>query len=240
MNNRYPHISHKKTGVILLAKQNLTFELRRLLKNAEIVATPLPLTPEIRLYLLRHDYRQEDLTDEERCVLMDEPPFWAFCWSSGQVLARWLRDFEEGLAGKRVLDFGSGSGIAAIAAALSGAREVIALDTDPLSRRAIEANAELNSVTVTPAANLDSLRGDFDVILAADVLYDRNNLQLLDIFIERSKLVVVADSRVKELPAPYTKIGCGMAITCPDLDEPEEFRHVAIFTAERIRESHSL
>jgi predicted nicotinamide N-methyase len=215
----------------MVAEQNLTKKLRRLLKGARIVETPMPLTPDIRLYLLSHDYPQEALTDEARRVLMEEPPFWAFCWSSGQVLAKWVRDFREDLIGKRILDFGSGSGIAAIAAALSGAREVVALDTDPLACEAILANAELNSVTIATTDHLDSIKDDFDVILAADILYDRDNLQLLKIFNARSKRVVVADSRVKALPEPYERIGQGIAITCPDLDEPEEYRHVGIFTA---------
>jgi predicted nicotinamide N-methyase len=217
----------------MFAKQSLTEKLRRVLKDAKIVATPMPLTPEIRLYLLSHDYPQEALTHEERCVLMEEPPFWAFCWSSGQVLARWIRDFPMNIAGKRIMDFGSGSGIAAIAAAISGAQEVIALDTDSLAGEAIRANAELNSVTIATADNLDSVKGDFDVILAADILYDKNNFQLLNIFAERAQMVLVADSRVKELPEPYAKIGSGMAVTCPDLDEPEEYRHVGIFTYQR-------
>lgn len=221
----------------MFAEQNLTRKLRRLLKDARIVATPMPLTPEIRLYLLSQDYPQEALTDEERRVLMEEPPFWAFCWSSGQVLAKWIRDFRENLSGKRILDFGSGSGIAAIAAALSGAREVIALDTDPLAREAILANAGLNNVTIATADHLDFVKDDFDVILAADILYDGNNLQLLNTFTERSKRVVVADSRVKELPEPYVKIGCGMAITCPDLDEPVEYRHAGIFTSTTTRQT---
>jgi predicted nicotinamide N-methyase len=227
---KYWHIFSYETGV-MLAEQNLTEKLRRLLKDANIVATPMPLTPEIRLYLLSHYYQQEALTDEERRVLMAEPPFWAFCWSSGQVLAKWIRDFRENISGKRILDFGSGSGIAAIAAALSGAREVVALDTDPLSREAILANAEMNSVTIATADKLDLLKDDFDVILAADILYDRNNLQLLNIFNERAKRVVVADSRVKKLPEPYAKIGHGTAVTCPDLNEPKEYSHVGIFTS---------
>jgi predicted nicotinamide N-methyase len=217
----------------MFAKQSLTEKLRRVLKDAKIVATPMPLTPEIQLYLLSHDYPQEALTHEERCVLMEEQPFWAFCWSSGQVLARWIRDFPMNIAGKRIMDFGSGSGIAAIAAAISGAQEVIALDTDSLAGEAIRANAELNSVTIATADNLDSVKGDFDVILAADILYDKNNFQLLNIFAERAQMVLVADSRVKELPEPYAKIGSGMAVTCPDLDEPEEYRHVGIFTYQR-------
>ncbi len=165
---------------------------------------------------------------------MEEPPFWAFCWSSGQVLAKWIRDFREDFCGKRILDFGSGSGIAAIAAALSGASEVIALDTDPLSRGAILANAELNNVTIATTDHLDFVKDDFDVILAADILYDKNNFRFLNIFNEHSKRVVVADSRVKELPEPYEKIGYGMAVTCPDLDEPKEYRHVGIFTSKSV------
>ena len=218
----------------MFTEQNLTKKLRRLLKDAKIVETLMPLTPEIRLYLLSHDYAQEALTDEERHVLMEEPPFWAFCWSSGQVLAKWIRDFREDFCGKRILDFGSGSGIAAIEAALSGAHEVIALDTDPLSREAILANAELNKVTIAITDHLDFANDDFDVILAADILYDKNNFQLLNIFNEHSKRVVVADSRVKELPEPYEKIGHGMAVTCPDLDEPKEYRYVGIFTSKSI------
>jgi predicted nicotinamide N-methyase len=213
----------------MVAEQSLTMKLRCLLKEARIVETPLLLTPEIRLYLLSPDYPQEALTDQERRLLMDEPPFWAFCWSSGQVLAKWIRDLREDICGKRVLDFGSGSGIAAIAAALSGAREVIALDADPLSREAILANAELNKVTIATTDYLEFVKNDFDVILAADILYDKSNFRLLNLFNEHSKRVVVADSRVKELPEPYEKIGNGVAVTCPDLDEPKEYRHVGIF-----------
>jgi len=216
---------------MMSSAQYLTKKLRRVLKDARVEVTAVPLTPEIRLNLLSHDYPQGALTEEERRILMDEPPYWAFCWSSGQVLARWIRDLRENVSGKRVLDFGSGSGIAAIAAALSGAREVIALDTDSLALEAIPANAELNGVNVTTADRLDCVRSDFDLILAADILYDRENLSLLRLLAERSKRVVVADSRVRQLPAPYHEIGSGMAVTCPDLDEPAEYQKVGIFAA---------
>jgi predicted nicotinamide N-methyase len=211
--------------------QRLTEKLGSVLRGARVVETAMPLTPEIRLCLLSPDYPQESLTDEERRVLMDKPPFWAFGWSSGQVLARWIRDSRESVAGKRVLDFGAGSGIAAIAAALSGAREVIALDTDPLACEAILVNAELNGVTVAVADDWSVVQGDFGLVLVADALYDKENIPLLHRFTARSRRVVVADSRVRELPAPYEKIGSGAAVTCPDLDEPEEFRHVGIFAA---------
>ncbi len=36
---------------------------------------------------------------------MNEPPFWSFCWSSGQVLARWIMERKELVEGRRVLAF---------------------------------------------------------------------------------------------------------------------------------------
>jgi hypothetical protein len=79
----------------------LTARIRRGLKNGKIIASPLPLTPEIRLYLLNPDYPQHSLTGEEIQALMKEPPFWSFCWSSGQVLARWIMEREELVKGRR-------------------------------------------------------------------------------------------------------------------------------------------
>jgi hypothetical protein len=73
----------------------LTEHVRRVLKSGKIMATPLPLTPEIRLYLLNQDYPMHSLTREETEALMNEPPFWSFCWSSGQVLARWIMEHNE-------------------------------------------------------------------------------------------------------------------------------------------------
>ena len=96
------HGGTPKETEAVFAERNLTEKLKRLLKDAQIVTTPLPLTPMIRLYLLSPGYPQQALTDEERGLLMEEPPFWAFCWSSGQVLAKWILDFRENISGKRV------------------------------------------------------------------------------------------------------------------------------------------
>jgi predicted nicotinamide N-methyase len=213
----------------VIKNEELTGKLRCVLKDAQIVATSIPLTPEIQLYLMSEKYPRRPITDDERSFLMDEPPYWAFCWSSGQVLAEWIWKFPEVVYGKRVLDFGSGSGVTAIAAALCGAREVVALDSDILAIEAILANAELNRVSLKIARDLSAVRGHFDVVLAADILYDKNNFPLLDTFIDLAYRVIVADSRVKDLSEPYKKIGSGVAITCPDLDEPEEFKNVAVF-----------
>mgnify|MGYP006282079945 CR=1 FL=1 len=70
--------------------------------------------------------------------------------------------------GPRVLDFGSGSGILAIAAALRGAAEVTAVEIDEHVHDAIRGNALLNGVAdrVALAASLDGVTGSFDVVVA--------------------------------------------------------------------------
>jgi len=195
----------------------------------------LPLTPEIRLYLLSHDYPQHDLTREETQALMNEPPFWSFCWSSGQVLAKWILEHKELAEGRSVLDFGTGSGIVAVAAARAGAKKVLACDIDPVALEAVKANAELNHVEIEVSADFESVStGGFDVILAADVLYDMEIFPLVKRFPELASDVILADSRVRDLTLePYHRIGQGVAVTCPDLQEPEEYRQVSIYSASR-------
>jgi predicted nicotinamide N-methyase len=102
------------------------------------------------------------------------PPYWAVEWAGGQALARYLLDTPGLVAGKRVLDFGAGGGICAIAAALAGARRATACDIDPLARAAVALNAALNGVAVDAVADdvLGRDVGDYDLVLAADVWYE--------------------------------------------------------------------
>jgi ribosomal protein L11 methyltransferase len=68
--------------------------------------------------------------------------------------------------GERVLDYGCGSGILAIAAAKLGARQVDAVDLDPLAVETARANALANAVALT-AALPDALPvADYDVVVA--------------------------------------------------------------------------
>ena len=75
-----------------------------------------------------------------------EPPFWAAAWPGGQALARYVLDHPDVVAGRTVLDLGSGSGLVAIAAARAGAATVVASEVDPDGRRAIAVNAAANGV----------------------------------------------------------------------------------------------
>ena len=102
------------------------------------------------------------------------PPYWAFAWVGGIALARYLLDHPEEVFGQRVLDFGAGSGLCAIAASKAGATEVLACDIDPWAGIAIELNAQANGVVIpfTVDDQLLNVVAGVDVILAGDVCYE--------------------------------------------------------------------
>jgi ribosomal protein L11 methyltransferase len=64
-----------------------------------------------------------------------------------------------------VLDYGCGSGILAIGAALHGGREIDAVDIDPAAVESTLANALTNGVTLR-AALPDAARGEYPLVLA--------------------------------------------------------------------------
>jgi predicted nicotinamide N-methyase len=207
--------------------------LGRIIPGARLEWQSLPATPAIELLLLAQDYPQGELSESDMQQVMDNPLYWVFCWASGQVLAEFLLQQPQRVAGRRVLDFGCGSGVVAIAAALAGAREVIACDIDPLALQATAVNGARNGVTLTLAPDYQAVAGDIDLVIVADVLYDRGNFPWLQRFVERAPAVLIADSRVKDfnLP-PYRQIARRDSCTLPDLDESAEFRDVRIYLAE--------
>ena len=136
--------------------------------------TPVPLVPEIALY------QATEMTELWRATSADlagwdDSPFWAFPWAGGQALARHVLDHPELVAGLRVADFGTGSGLVAIAAAKAGAASVVAYDHDPFCEAAVRLNSGRNGVVVEFEAR-SPLGEDFpsvDVVLAGDVFYEK-------------------------------------------------------------------
>ncbi|MEH6583457.1 MAG: 50S ribosomal protein L11 methyltransferase [Halioglobus sp.] len=213
--------------------QLLTNNLRALLPRARLESISLETSPPISLALLNADYPQGALTQEEISRIMDHPLYWVFCWASGQVLAQFLLADPAWVRGKRVLDFGCGSGVVAIAAALAGAKEVIACDIDTLALDATGLNAQRNGVNLTLASDYNDIDGDIDLIIVADVLYDKSNFVWLDRFTQRADKVLIADSRVRDFShPPYRPVARREGWTLPDLDESAEFRDVRIYLAE--------
>ncbi|HEX7035533.1 MAG TPA: 50S ribosomal protein L11 methyltransferase [Pseudomonadales bacterium] len=204
--------------------------LKRTLPMGRIEPCVLPSCPEITLGLISADFPLGPLPPDVVRQVINEPAYWALCWGSGLALARWLLDRPERVRDRQVLDLGSGSGVVAVAAALAGARRVIACDTDPAARQATRTNAALNGVAIEVVASLDEAPRDNDLLLMADVLYDRSNLPLLEQAARYAREVLVADSRIAQLPDPaYRPIGEIDASTYPNLGEFDEFRTVRLF-----------
>ena len=193
-----------------------------------------PQTPNLPLWLISEDYPREGLPYEVAQALMDDPPYWSFCWASGQVLARYLLDNPSIVKDQVVVDFGAGCGIVAIAAALAGAKRVVACDLDPNALAACEANAQRNSVKLEYSSDVFDLLTDSNmasaIITVADVFYDRDNLPLLATFNGFFKEVLVADSRLKGMPLDGLEtLGVVASHTVPDLDESVEFNRVTLY-----------
>jgi predicted nicotinamide N-methyase len=141
-------------------------------RNTAISAPPL--VPEIRLHLATEVTPLWQATEKTLAGNALPPPFWAFAWAGGQALARYILDHPETVAGRSVLDLGSGSGLAAIAAAVAGASSVLASEVDPFAAAAISLNAAANGVRIDVVGDvLDGLGEGAAVILAADVWYER-------------------------------------------------------------------
>jgi predicted nicotinamide N-methyase len=207
--------------------------LKDILPDARLEVADTASTPPIHLLLMNADYPQGDLDPEAMQRVMDNPLYWVFCWASGQVLARFILSQPQWVRGKRILDFGCGSGVVAIAAALAGAREVIACDIDPLALEASRINADLNQVELVLSDEYFNIDGHIDLIIVADVLYDSSNFVWLQRFLERADKVLIADSRVKDFDVPpYRAIAREEGWTLPDLDESAEFRDVRIYLAD--------
>lgn len=135
------------------------------------------------------------------------------------------------MSGASVLDVGSGSGIAGIAAAKLGAKRVIALDSDTDALAATRANAALNGVDIEVTADVALLAGQsFDVALLADVLYDRANFDLIIEIEAIAQTLVIADSRIRDLSDfGFEVVEHHESVTLPNLGEFDEFKTVNIF-----------
>ncbi len=145
---------------------------------------PVAALPEIRLHQAQPT---SGLSRLRAMGASSDIPFWAFTWAGGLALARHVLTHPDLVANRRVLDFGSGSGLVAIAAAKAGAALVTAIDIDPAAIVAAELNAAANDVNIVSmlgdATNAET--PDADLILAGDVFYDRDLAKRVLPFLQR-------------------------------------------------------
>lgn len=126
---------------------------------------------QLQLWLLDIDAEQIQLDAAAIGLFWQQLPYWAFAWAGGRVLAQFILDHPRYVAGKRVLDFGCGSGLVGIAAAKAGAEAVYVADLDPNALLAAQQNADLNKVEVNVVQS-GNCWPEVDLLLASDVLYD--------------------------------------------------------------------
>ena len=170
------------------------------------VATQAPLVPEITLHLASEVTPLWHATEAYLEQNNLPPPYWAFAWPGGQTFARLLLDRPELARGRKVLDFASGCGIAAIAAAKAGAAQVVATEIDAFAVAALGLNAALNDV------RFDIFEGDiladppvgWDLILAGDVCYEKpmadRTVAWLNLAVAGGAEVLIADPGRAYLP----------------------------------------
>lgn len=182
---------------------------------------PLPRRPDLRLWLLPPG--PESL--QAQATILEQEFHWACCWPSGHALAEWMGLHPLELRGRRVLDFGSGSGVVAVAAALAGAAQVVAVEKNPEARQAILANALANGVQVEV---WEAFEGHWDLIVAADALYRVENLSWLELWCERAERVLVADGR-RELGPPFVRLAQREVEMVPALPWFEGVQRLSIY-----------
>jgi predicted nicotinamide N-methyase len=190
--------------------------------NAELMAPPL--VPELRLHLATEVVPLWRKTEEELEQMGVPPPYWAFAWAGGQALARYVLDNPGLVAGKKVLDFGAGSGIVALAAAKAGAASVLAADIDKFSIAAILANAAANGLII--ATTSDDVIGStesYDVILVGDMCYERPLAERLMAWLKTSKAeILLGDPGRNYFPKDgLTKLAQYSVATTRELEDRE-------------------
>ena len=220
---------------ITALKQELEALLQTVLPEATLKEALLPDCKGLKLFLIDEHYSFEALDAQEQQRVMNNPLYWMFCWASGHAMARLIAEGGLEVEGKTLLDFGSGSGVVAIAAALAGAKKVIASDVDPMSQKAITLNANLNNcvASVDVIGDFNQVKGmdcDIDIITVADVLYDEDNRPIIDALLPLAPALCLADSRVSNFEhASFFEAEQQAGVTFPYLGGFDEFSVVRFF-----------
>jgi len=147
-------------------------DVERAIVSVTDIAAPA-LCPEVQLRLKPASDTFEGFRSKLAQSHSAAPPYWSVAWPGGQAIARYLID-SLAVSGLRVADLGAGSGLAAIAAMLSGAQSALATDCDPMALAAAKGNARINGVAVDVMC-ADIAITNFEgvhAVLAGDLWYE--------------------------------------------------------------------
>ena len=187
---------------------------------------PVPGLEQVRLHLA------DEVLPLWRAVQIetDDPdaalPYWAFAWAGGLAIGRHLQEHPETVAGRRVFDLASGSGLCAIAAMQAGASEVTGADIDVFAAAAMVLNARANGrrITVLRGDVLDDEPPDVDLILAGDCWYDARLAERVLPWLHRARHagidVLVGDPGRRYLPTnELVELACYDVRTTTELED---------------------
>ena len=210
---------------------NLETELAGLLPGGKLAWQSLSLQRvRVELQLLASDSGLLSLDAQQIGQYWHQLPYWAFAWAAGQGLTQHILAHPELVVGKRVLDFGCGSGIVGIAAAKAGASSVLCCDSDPLALRACQDNADRNGVQVSVAPSWSEEAGMLDCLLAADILYDLTSAGDLAQQCSEIPNWLVAETQFQLPPwAKLQKVADYHATTLPILDDFDQDLRVSVY-----------
>jgi len=196
---------------------------------------PVPDLPEIRLHQADDVMATMSLAGDE--LGEDDPglPFWAFAWAGGLALSHYLLEHPDEVAGRRVLDVASGSGLCAIVALRCGAASAHAVDIDSLSEAAVALNARANGVRIGFSRQdlLSAAPPECDVILAGDVCYEETMaarmVEWLRSAASRGTRVLVGDPGRRYLPPGMSTLAVYRVRTSHELEDAE-IKDAAVYT----------
>ena len=187
---------------------------------------PVPGLEEVRLHLADDVYPLWHAVQVETGDPDTALPYWAFAWGGGLALGRYLREHPGVVAGRRVFDLASGSGLCAIAAMRAGADVATGVDIDDLAAAAIGLNARANQcrVSVMRRDVLDDEPPDADMILAGDCWYEARLAERVLPWLRRAQArgidVLVGDPGRRYLPADeLEELACYEVRTTTDLED---------------------
>ena len=194
--------------------------------RANMLIAPVPSLPEILLYTAHPATGLRRLVDFDEEEAEPQPPYWAYPWAGGAVLARYILDRPQVVAGRRVLDLGAGSGLVSIAAAKAGARTVIAAEIDRNGVAALGLNAAANDVAIAVIGE-DITAGTppaVDIVTVGDVFYAQDVAERVIPFLDRCRAagmeVLIGDPGRTYLPRSRLRLLAEYKV--PDFGETKD------------------
>lgn len=183
------------------------------------------------LYLLESATDNQN-TDEQYSPAQVEAiwanmPYWAFAWSSGRALAKYILDNPETVKDKNIADFGAGSGIVAIAALKAGAKSAVAVDIDPQALLATMLNAAKNDVSLKVAKEIPE--EGIDLLVVGDVLYDPRNHDLAQQLFAQETPLIWAESVAQTKLAEHGPVASYEGETYPNIGGFDEHKEIHIY-----------